>query len=327
MKNTIVSIYALCMTVFSFAQNIVGAEYYWDNDPGMGNGNGLSIGSPSDEINESFVISTEGLLEGNHRLCVRTLNDEGDWSSIITKVVHVHKFNESECFWDEDPGPGNGTTLFLNTTETDVTNNYTISTLGIKEGHHILYTRSKGIGNTWGLAKATPLFIENKVVAAEYYWNEDPGVGNGAAMEIGTPNSDITFTDDVSTEGLDTTIDVHYLVVRTMGQNGAWSVALDTALFLGPVGVQEMIVNRTHSIVYPNPVRDIATVSVFSFVPRNIRVQLENATGSLVQQVFQGNVAGRREDIPLDVTTLSAGVYFICITDGVDSWTHQIVVP
>ena len=108
MKNILILGLMFFAVVSVFGQNIVAAEYFWDEDPGAGNGIALSVGTPDDEINATFTISTTGLPQGQHLLCVRTLNAEGDWSTTENREVLVHRFEEVECFWDQDPGAGNG---------------------------------------------------------------------------------------------------------------------------------------------------------------------------------------------------------------------------
>jgi Secretion system C-terminal sorting domain len=396
MKKITLLFAMICMACYARAQNIVSAEYYWDQDPGVGAATSLTITTPSQDVTQSFNISTSGLSEGHHVLCVRTKNSLGQWSTIETREMHIHKFTEAEYFWDHDPGAGNGTSLTLNTTNTDVTSNYNVSTTGLAGGTHVLYTRALGIGGTWGVVKAapvyvenkiiaaeyfwnsdpgagnasamnigtpaseltfsdnvstvgmregnqflytrirsygqtwstavaTPVFIENKIIAAEYFWNQDPGVGNGTALNIGTPSSTLTFTDDVSTASLDTTVNIHYLVVRTMGKNGSWSVQLDTALFLGPVGVEVLKNHGFSTAVFPNPATDFFNLSMFSMNNKTIQVYLENSNGQRIEQLFNGNF-GNRKDIKIDVSQLSKGIYFVHYICEDTQWSQRIMV-
>lgn len=309
MKRIITSLACLIFAWTLSAQNIVEAEYFWDQDPGFGNGIALSVDGGTDEINQNYSISTVGLPQGRHTLCVRTKSADGYWSIIKREPVFVHSFSEAEYFWDQDPGFGNGSTLALNSDNDDLTSNYTIPTTGVREGHHILYTRARGTGDAWSIATAHPVYIENKVVAAEYYWNSDPGVGNGTALDIGTPSSEITFTDDISTVGLDTTVDIHCLVVRTQAMNDSWSVMLDTCLFLGPVGVDEWNIASSLNM-YPNPANTTLRISFESPTIEKINYSIYNSAGQVVMNKgFIPTSTTITEDI--DVRAFEAGVYFI----------------
>ena len=61
----------------------------------------------------------------------------------------------------------------------------------------------------------------NVVVAAEYFWGADPGVGNGSAIPVQGSVNSINFA-NVSTAGL--TPGFHLLSVRTKTANGQWGV-------------------------------------------------------------------------------------------------------
>ena len=58
--------------------------------------------------------------EGNHIFNIRVKDEDGNWSSIFSKIVLVHAnidsrdilIQEAEYFWNEDPGEGLGTTVF-----------------------------------------------------------------------------------------------------------------------------------------------------------------------------------------------------------------------
>ncbi len=324
-KKYCITLVMLITALHGWSQSVVSAEYYWDNDPGIGSATSLNVNTPGSSIDENFTISTSGLSQSEHLLCIRTMNNLGEWSTIENKSVHVHQFTSAEYFWDQDLGLGSGNALALNTTNTDVTNNYTISTVNVREGWHVLYTRVKGFEDSWSAVEASPVYIENEVAAAEYFWNQDPGVGNGTALDIGTASSDITFTDEVTTVGLDTTQDFHYLVARTMAQNGAWSVLIDTLIYLGPASVEDFVVGKFHNILYPNPARSSTTLSLFSVSRRDIYISLENMTGERLQQVYNGPVSGRK-DLQLDLSSLSAGIYLMHYTTDHYEWTTKLIV-
>ncbi len=54
-------------------------EYFFDSDPGIGNGNSISISPNSFNVNESIVIPSSGLSVGTHYLYMRARDTNGNW--------------------------------------------------------------------------------------------------------------------------------------------------------------------------------------------------------------------------------------------------------
>ncbi|MFT3935570.1 MAG: CARDB domain-containing protein [Chitinophagaceae bacterium] len=73
------------------AQNITGAEYFIDTDPGFGNATAISITPGVDIANASVAVNTTGLSSGAHTLYLRTKNAEGKWS-LVNKAVFNTSF-------------------------------------------------------------------------------------------------------------------------------------------------------------------------------------------------------------------------------------------
>src|SRR5687767_10171544 len=61
-------------------QTISRAEYFFDTDPGLGNGTTLAVPFPSDNVVFTPAISTSGLDPGYHVLFIRTKSSDGLWS-------------------------------------------------------------------------------------------------------------------------------------------------------------------------------------------------------------------------------------------------------
>lgn len=316
---------AMLLGLFVHAQTIVQAEYFWDTDPGLNQGIPLPVASPSPNLNENFSVSTSNLSFGHHNFCVRTKDNLGQWSAPHITDVVVHSFEGTEYFWDEDPGLGNGVQAALSSDLNEETTSLTVSTVGMKEGWHTLFNRSKSFGGAWGPLTSQPVYVENKIVAAEYFWNHDPGVGNGVALDVGTNASSVDFDATISTVGLDTALDIHYLVVRTKAMNDHWSVILDTALFLGPVSVEVLRNSGLTSAVFPNPAIDEFNLSLFSPSGLHVSIILEDSQGNTIRNIYQGLVPGRN-DMRVDVTDLAAGLYFLRYISEDEQWTQRIIL-
>src|SRR5690606_38563081 len=94
------------------AGNIIAAEYFIDNDPGIGNGTNVSIGTTGDSVNFIASIPTTGLSEGFHILSLRVKDADSNWSEYeqrgfyvtATSGVSAGYIVATEYFIDTDPG-------------------------------------------------------------------------------------------------------------------------------------------------------------------------------------------------------------------------------
>src|SRR6185369_15993036 len=111
------------------------AEYFWDSDPGVGNGvtvsvvaaESLAFGSPGSQV---LSVSATNLSAGLHRLGFRVVDANGHPSDVNWLPVQVQNAGtlsasvspsriadahealvSAEYFWDTDPGVGSGTPL------------------------------------------------------------------------------------------------------------------------------------------------------------------------------------------------------------------------
>jgi hypothetical protein len=202
---------------------LVEAEYFWDIDPGVGNGLPTSIDNVSLSINQTINVSTEGISGGRHLLGVRTKGVGGHWSPTSYFLLNVGtQYSDGEYFWDFDPGHGNATPFTLPNDENDLDADVQISNVGLTAGRHVLYTRVRGSAGSFGPTYAKTIYITRSIVGGEYFWDTDPGVGNGTPLGTLTVGSTAQTCDDVSTVGL---VDgIHYLYVRTLSDDNVWSI-------------------------------------------------------------------------------------------------------
>lgn len=233
-----------CATLVAEAQpNINKAEYFFDTDPGFGNGTAITV-SPSTVIsNLAFNANTASLPNGMHTLYVRSRNAQGRWSTTnylfiakvqnpYTNVYPTPNINKAEYFFDTDPGLGNGTniTLSASTNISSLVFNANVSSL--HNGMHTLYVRSRNVNGGWSttsslvIAKvqspyASP-YTAGNVVKAEYFYDTDPGFGSGTDIPL-TASADISgMVFNASVSGLHR--GVHTLYVRTKDAQGRWTI-------------------------------------------------------------------------------------------------------
>ncbi len=206
-----------------YVRNIAQAEYFWDEDPGAGNGTAISYASTDLSIATNFEISTSGLAGGVHKLGIRMRGDDASWGPVHYDDYTVDvEYLEGEYFWNTDPGVGNATTFALTPGQNSLDETIQINNFGLGAGLHKLYTRVRGVGGSFGPTKETNIYISRVIVGGEYFWDTDPGVGNGFPLNTLNAGTTAQTCDVASTVGL--TVGEHYLYVRTVSDDNVWSI-------------------------------------------------------------------------------------------------------
>ena len=232
--------------------NLAQAEYFWDSDPGPGNGTPLPATDGNlDETLESLLASgiPAPLAAGGHTFNARVKGGDGQWGPLFTTVVEVFvpavprpvNVVQAEYFWDSDPGPGNGTPLpaadgnFDETVESLLTSGIPAP---LAPGGHTFNARVKGGDGQWGplfgtvvevFVPAVPRLVN--VVQAEYFWDSDPGPGNGTPL-LATDGSlnetlEALIRDPVATPG---TFGPHKFHARVKDAAGNWGPVFRTVV-------------------------------------------------------------------------------------------------
>ena len=214
------------------AQTITNAEYFFDNDPGIGMGTALTISAPAASVTESYSISTTGLSPGFHKLYIRVKDSDDLWSlaaaqTLLTEVVPTSAANvvAGEYFFNTDPGLGNGTALSFSA-GTSVNHSFTASVSGLSSGFNELFVRTQDDLGHWSLAERRTFFIltdppvATQINAAEYYFDTDPGFGSGTALTI-TPAGQLDQTFNLPLTGLSPGF--HKIYVRVQDDLNQWS--------------------------------------------------------------------------------------------------------
>lgn len=202
--------------------NIRRVEYFFDTDPGHGQGRTLT---EVREGEQQLALSTDGLSEGAHILFLRTQTDDGVWSSTEAHPFYVSKAlptrpTQVEYFFDTDPGYGKG----QHVAATEGENNLTLSLGDLGYGAHILFTRVSDDQGGWSAVEAHPFFICDRegFVAMEYYFDTDPGQGQGTPVTLPLyfRNSDPLVISAPTDELLPGD---HTINLRGMDKEGNWS--------------------------------------------------------------------------------------------------------
>jgi len=231
--------------------NITGAEYFFDTDPGLGKGASLSVtaGNPITISNTSIPVNS--LANGIHHLFLRTVDANGHWSLTNTQAIFIVtpvtiasnpalvNMTKAEYFFDTDPGIGKGTALSV--TPGLTTNiNSVIPINSLSTGVHRLYLRTADANGHWSLTYESDLAIlstsliipsnptPGNITLLEYFFDTDPGFGNGTPVVITGTTNLVNYTFPVDVSGLSDSS--HYLFVRVLD---GWSQTLATGLHYG----------------------------------------------------------------------------------------------
>lgn len=220
------------------AQQINYAEYFFDNDPGRGNGTSIAL-SQGDSIDANVSISTASLPIGIHTIFIRTKSTSGEWSLCSKRTIYItnsainSQIVEAEYFINTDPGFGNG--ISVQTTNSDSINHaIDISTTALSPGIHYVFYRVKDAAGNWSLTNQRLIYtteyqITDNISSAEYFIDTDPGFGNGVAIPTNTADS-VSHTINIATTTLSPGI--HYLFYRVKDAAGKWSLTNQRLLYI-----------------------------------------------------------------------------------------------
>ena len=244
----------------------VRVEYFYDTDPGYGNGK--SVGNLTDGDN-TLVVSVAGLAYGVHHLCLRAQDNTGVWSQVATSSVFVTSPQTAnavriEYFFDTDPGFGQGTPI---TPSQDETATYALSLDGLSMGAHVLNLRVQDNHGRWSAVQQHPIYVLSNlpdVVAAEYFFDDnDPGEGQATAVPLPNVKTD-PFAFEANTAGL--APGEHHLMVRLKKNNGFWTL-YDAATFTvdGPAEPEPYAVLTDNTDVLDDPVTGITYGKTLTF--------------------------------------------------------------
>lgn len=178
---------------------LIAYEYYFDSDiSGTGNYTKFSLLSLSDSVESSFTFSTVGLNKGLHTIYYRFQDSLGKWSLFEGRNFIIQedsyptektaRLKSFEYYIDNDvTGQGSYQRNSLIGNLDSVESAFNLSSLGLSEGNHTLYIRFLDSLGRWSLFEGRNFQVMNHpiskvtsgIVAAEYYKDSDPGVGNG----------------------------------------------------------------------------------------------------------------------------------------------------
>ena len=150
----------------------------------------------------------KSISNGNHQLFVRVKDSLNKWSlteqktftvdSTLTPVDNSNKIITAEYFIDTDPGVGNGIAITVTNSDSININSNIAIPKSISGGFHQLFIRVKDSLNIWGITEQRAFYVDTtlkitsvnpKLVAAEYFFGADSGIGKGTAVNVSMADS------------------------------------------------------------------------------------------------------------------------------------------
>ncbi len=106
--------------------------------------------------------------------------------------------------------------------------------------------------------------------------------------------------------------------------DGDFSVDVNNPGF--PVGIEQKTNDLASLNVYPNPVRDRATVSISLNKSASVSIELTNLLGQQVMSMNKGTMNAGPQQFNIDASSLSSGVYFITVRANGQKYTQKMIV-
>ena len=235
--------------------NIAAMEYFIDADPGRGLGVDIPI-TAATNLNILENVPTSLLSEGFHLITVRAQDENGVWGLSESKPFYVNQSTTTiqnniaamEYFIDADPGRGLGVDIPI-TAATNLNILENVPTSLLSEGFHLITVRAQDENGVWGLSESKPFYVNlssaaipNNLIAMEYYFDSDPGYGNGILIAV-TPAVDINILQNIPIGSLSNGL--HVIFIRAQDENGNWGQAESKSFF---VDESRLIINYEYAI-------------------------------------------------------------------------------
>ncbi len=238
--------------------NLTDAEYFFDVDPGPGNGVQIPF-SPSITLDiTNLNIPTTSLAIGWHSLCVRAKDTNNVWGMYETRSIYVRPIPPSvppptppitamEYFFDAVTDPGTGLPITITTgTSVDVPNFTLPNSNSLTQGWHSVHVRTKDQNNVWGFYETRSVYVRPPppsvvppippITAMEYFYDVVGDLGTGQSVSITSGTSvDIPITPlaIIPAQGW------HSVHVRSKDQNNGWGFYETRSVYVrnGVIGI------------------------------------------------------------------------------------------
>jgi hypothetical protein len=317
--------------------DIVGVEYFWDEDPGIGKATLITLTKAS-EVNTSLDIPTKTLTQGVHFLGIRLKTTLGQWSPTQSNAVYIHAPNPSgdpavlsavEYFFDDDLGFGKNAIQKISSKggDTQIVVDLTVpSTLAV--GTHVLGVRTQTERGQWTSTQLSPMAIFPKeptstINRVEFYTINDPGYGLANPIAFSPVNGkevEVDYTLPLNFRGAGSTT----FYFRARDSNGRWS-----ANYAVPMSITLVLANEEelkNSVnIYPNPSNGIFTIEFNETkLSKDLEIEVVDLLGKSIftQQVKPFN--GKHYEV-LNLSNNPNGQYFLRIIGAEKNEVWKVV--
>jgi gliding motility-associated-like protein len=219
------------------ATNLTKAEYFFDTDPGLGNGTPFTFTAGSTVSIPALNVNIGALAPGFHFINFRFRDDRGRWTHTSANSFYViplittdlaTNITRIEYFFDTDLGAGNNT--FIPIAAGNPQSNTFPITLPptLTPGFHQIGFRYRDNKNRWSQAEARTFYVlppiasnNRQIVAAEYYVDSPQGTGTSKPISGIVPGATLDQLVALDMTGVPT--GNHTLSVRIKDSKGFWS--------------------------------------------------------------------------------------------------------
>ena len=256
----------LCPSLAQSQTNVTLMEYFFNTDPGAGNGITVPVGA-SAQIDVSVSINTASLAPGFHTLYLRARNADGVWGLPESRAFYVTESPASaeprpitrvEYFINQDPGVGSGTAVSVESaSQIDIES--LLATTSLAPGFHTLYLRARNADGVWGLPESRAFYVTESPASAEprpitsleYFIGDDPGYGAGTILNIAEPATQIDLITIIPTVNLET--GRHSISLRAKNADGVWGLQQTEVFDVQDLPGTALLtpINETGPLAYP----------------------------------------------------------------------------
>lgn len=147
------------------------------------------------------------------------------WGICCIQAAFSQVPSKVEYFLDEDPGYGQAQTINNITVDG---NKVTFNLQDAKWGAHVLYMRAQDSEGRWSTTLSRPLLIDRyqDIVYVEYFFDEDPGVGLGHALQLPDQSYKAHLTMNLQMDISNLSLGEHKLFVRARDRFDQWTEVL-----------------------------------------------------------------------------------------------------
>ncbi|MEO0899618.1 MAG: T9SS type A sorting domain-containing protein [Bacteroidota bacterium] len=314
------------------SQTIDRFEYFFDNDPGYGQGGSLSVTLPSNQPEESYVIPTSGLTPGFHVLYLRAYNpDSQRWSHTLSRAVYLFPsqtdkhLTNLEYFVDVDPGFGLGTSIPIDSVDSSIDINYLVNLSSIEPGAHELFIRSKNERGEWSFINKQAFCVApggslDSLIRIEYRYTHTSGISQIFNYTLPNPFPSIELDFVADTSFLKSS-GPYTICAQVYTQQGKYSTkgCSDFNFLGGPNSISHS--EKWVFTLYPNPSNGIVKISLHEKPKINVTASVIAPQGGEVKKFILQDQSNE-----VDLSGLSRGLYLIVLQDGAKVFSKPLLI-